>query len=284
VLAKLGITQEAFKPNRTPATGYENLRPATDKDERINITEYQQAIGCVMYAMIFTRPDIAFILGKLSQYMSDPAKPHGHALKSLLRYLKSTVKTRIRYGPGGVHDTAVLYSDADWASDKVDRKSVSGSVTMFYGGPISWSSKKQRSVATSSCESEYMALASCAKQGQWFAQVFRDLGFAKYIGPDPELVQMLGDNQGSLALTKNAHLNERSKHIDICYHFVRDLAERGRLRVDYIPTANMVADGMTKPLERVAFERFKRQMGLAEQFVARRDSSKETRICSEGEC
>ncbi|CZS94184.1 uncharacterized protein RAG0_04240 [Rhynchosporium agropyri] len=113
-----------------------------------------------------------------------------------------------------------------------------GSVVMFYGGPISWASKKQRSVATSSCESEYMALAACAKQG---------------------------DNQGAIALTKNAYLNERSKHIDIAYHFVRDLAERGRLKVDYIPTDEMVADGMTKPLDRVAFEKFKRQMGLVEE-------------------
>ncbi|CCE29432.1 uncharacterized protein CPUR_03125 [Claviceps purpurea 20.1] len=84
VLDQFGITKEAFKPKRTPGTGYENLRPATDKDERINVTEYQQGIGKIMYAMIFTRPDIAFVLGKLSQFMSDPAKHHGHALKSLL--------------------------------------------------------------------------------------------------------------------------------------------------------------------------------------------------------
>ncbi|CCE32516.1 uncharacterized protein CPUR_06376 [Claviceps purpurea 20.1] len=263
VLDKFGITQETHKPKTVPATGYENLRPANDNDERINVNEYQQAIGSVMYAMIFTRPDIAFVVGKLSQFMSDPAKHHGQALKSLLRYLKSTIKTKIRYGPGGDRNTFALYSDADWASDKTDRKSISGSVTMFYGGPISWSSKKQRSVATSSCESEYMALASCAKQGQWIAQIFRDLGLPKYIGKDPKRVQMLGDNQGAIAFTKNAHLNDRSKHIDICYHFIRDLAEKGLMTVDFIPTDEMIADGMTKPLGRIAFERFKSQMGLS---------------------
>ena len=147
-----------------------------------------------MFAMVLTRPDIAFVLGKLSQYMSDPAEHHGHALKNLMRYLKSTVKQRLRYGPGGVFKHFVVYSDADWASDKSDRKSVSGSVTMFYNGPISWSSKKQRSVATSSCESEYMALSTCTKQGQWIAQIFRDLNFIKYIGKNPNLVHMLGDN------------------------------------------------------------------------------------------
>jgi hypothetical protein len=262
VLEKFGITKETAKTKRIPAADYESLRPANGTDKRINVTEYQQAIGSLMYAMIFTRPDIAFVLGKLSQFMSDPAEHHGYALKFLFRYLKSTVKQRIRYGPGGDHEYFVLYSDADWATDKVDRKSVSGSIAMFFGGPTSWSSKKQRSVATSSCESEYMALASCVKQGQWIAQILRDLGYAKYIGKNSNLVQMFGDNQGAIALTENAHLNDRSKHVDICYHYIRDLVENGRCRVDYIPTNDMVADGMTKPLQRVKFERFKEQMGL----------------------
>ena len=195
-----------------------------------------------MFAMILTRPDIAFTLGKLSQYMSDPAEHHGHALKGLMRYLKSTVKQKLRYGPGGAHEHFVVYSDADWAGDKSDRKSVSGSVGMFYG-VISWSSKKQRSVATSSCESEYMALSTCAKQGQWIAQILRDLKLPKYIGENTDTVRMLGDNQGALALMKNPHLHEHSKHIDICYHYIRDLAEKGKVDVEYIPTAEMIADG-----------------------------------------
>jgi hypothetical protein len=156
----------------------------------------------------------------------------------------------------------LLYSDADWASDKTDRKSVSGFVVMFYGGPISWGSKKQRSVATSSCESEYMALAMCTKQGQWIAQIFRDLELGKYIGKNPDTVQMLGDNQGSLALVKNPHLHERSKHIDISYHFIRDLHERRRLDIAYIPTKDMTADGMTKPLQRAGFVRFRELLGV----------------------
>ncbi|KAF7569560.1 UBN2 multi-domain protein [Pyrenophora tritici-repentis] len=232
---------------KIPSADYTSFRPATDNDTRIDITEYQQVIGSLMFAMVLTRPDIAFTLGKLSQYMSDPAEHHGHALKNLLRYLRSTVTLKLRYGPG---------------DDMVDRKSVSGSTAMFYGGPISWSSKKQRSVATSSCESEYIALSTCCKQGQWIAQMFRDLGFPKYIGKDTNKVQMLGDNQGAIALTKNPHLHERSKHIDVCYHFIRDLAEQGKLDVAYVPTADMVADGMTKPLQRVAFERFKNQLGV----------------------
>ena len=262
VFDRFGMSNKKYKDKKIPSADYKSLRPATDDDTRIDITEYQQGIGSLMFAMVLTRPDIAFTLGKLCQYMSDPVEHHGHALKSLLRYLRSTATMKLRYGPGGAHSKFVIYSDADWASDAADRRSVSGSVAMFYGGPISWSSKKQRSVATSSCESEYMALSTSCKQGQWIAQVFRDLGFPEYIGKDTNKVLMLGDNQGAIALTKNPHLHERSKHIDICYHFIRDLVEQGKLEVTYVPSADMVADGMTKPLQRVAFEKFRNQLGV----------------------
>ncbi|KAI0999788.1 hypothetical protein K3495_g8413 [Podosphaera aphanis] len=214
-----------------------------------------------MYAMVLTRPDIAFALGKLSQYMSDPAQHYGSAVKILMRYLKATVSQKLRYGRARGTQFSV-YSDADWASDKADRKSVSGGVIMFYGGPISWLSRKQRSVATSSCDSEYIALSISAKQRQWVAQVFRDLKRSEYIGKNPDRVQMCGDNQGSLTLVKNPHLHERSKHIDVCFHYVRDIAEKGKLIVEYIPTSEMIADGMTKPLARINFEKFKIQLGL----------------------
>jgi len=263
VLDKFGITTAQHKSRSIPASDYTHFRPAADTDKRINVAEYQQGIGSLMYASVFTRPDIAFVMGKLSQYMSEPAEHHGHALKDLMRYLKSTASQKLRFGPGGAYEHFVVYSDADWASDKADRKSVSGMVIMFYGGPISWSSKKQRSVATSTCESEYMALSTCGKQGQWTAQIFRDLSRPQYIGKG-ETVTMLGDNQGALALVKNPHLHERSKHIDICYHYIRDLAEKKKLEVIYIPTGDMVADAMTKPLNRVSFGRFKAQLGVVE--------------------
>lgn len=168
--------------------------------------------------------------------MSNPAQHNGNALKNLIRYLKSTLTQKLCYILKGCK-TFVVYSDADWVGDKYDRKSVSGKVSTSYGGPISWSSNKQRSVATSSRESKYIALATSAKQGQWLAQVFRDLRRGQYIGKNLDFVQMYGDDQGALALIKNPHLHERSKHIDVCFHFIRDLAEKGKLIVDYIPTA-----------------------------------------------
>ena len=262
-LTELGIPKAKYKPAKIPAADYEHLRPATADEERIDAGEYSKTVGTFMYAMVMTRPDIAFVLGRLAQYMSDPAVFHGHALKNLMRYLRSTVSQKLRFGPGGAHEaTFGVYTDADWASDKTDRKSISGGVGMYYGGPYSWAAKKQRSVATSSAESEYMSQAMYAKQGQWTAQIFRDLGMPECVNTNGETVQMFGDNQGAIALTKNPQLHERSKHIDICYHFIRDLAEQKKLDIQYIPTEEMVADGMTKPLARVAFERFKKQLGV----------------------
>ena len=117
-------------------------------------------------------------------------------------------------------------------------------------------------MATSSTESEYMAMSSCAKQSQWIVQVLKDIGFPRYIGNDPYAAKIKGDNQGALALVKNPHLHERSKHIDIQYHHIRDLEARKRIAISYIPTTDMVADGMTKPLDRIAFQRFKDLMGM----------------------
>jgi hypothetical protein len=198
-------------------------------------------------------------------------------VKELGRYLRSTIKQKIRYGPAGTKfgptkeaclkvydpDMLSLYTDADWANMK-DRKSISGHVAMLFNGPVAYGSKKQRSVSTSSCEAEYIGMSTCCKQGQWIAQVLRDMGFPEYIGSDSSTVEMRADNQGAIALAKNPHLHERSKHIDISYHHIRDLEEQRKMRITYVPTSEMIADGFTKPLDRVAFKRFKDMLGLVD--------------------
>lgn len=251
----------------TPASNLESLLAAEEGETPIDSTQYSRAIGKLMFGMVYTRPDIAHTLGRLSQFMKAPVERHGHAVKWLLQYIRSTIKQKLRYGPGGPHqDTMGIYTDGDWASDKRDRKSVSGGVGIFYGGPFAWASKKQSSVSTSSAESEYISQAMYAKLGQWAAQIWKDLGVPEYINSNEErTVQMFGDNQGALALVKNPHLHERSKHIDICYHFIRDLAEKKKLNITYIPTGDMVADGMTKPLLRIAHQRFRQQMGVVDE-------------------
>lgn len=226
-----------------------------------------------MFAAVCTRPDISFHIGRLSQNLQDPTERHASGIKELGRYLRDTIKQRIRYGPPlnastkadhkGLYRESllVLYSDADWANMK-DRKSISGYVATLFGGPVSFASRKQKSVSTSSTESEYVGMAMCCKQGQWLAQILRDMGYPEFIGSNPRTVDMRADNQGAMALVKNPHLHERSKHIDISYHHIRDLEATKRMQTTYIPTDQMVADGFTKPLEKTAFERFKSMLGF----------------------
>ena len=260
VLNKFGMNNAKFKRRGTPMRNYEGLKPIQPDKECHDPTEYQQVVGSLMYAMVYTRPDIAFALGKLSQHMQKPSETHWNYLKALMRYLRSALNLRLRFGRG--NSRLEVYTDADWAGQKTDRKSTSGGVAMLFGGPVYWQSKVQRSVATSSTESEYMAMSINAKTTQWLAQVLRDLEYPELIGDNGKTVQMLADNQGAIALAKNPHLHERSRHIDISYHYIRDLVKQEKVKVKYIPTVEMTADGFTKPLERVAFEKFKDQLGM----------------------
>ena len=119
----------------TLITNLDSLLVVRDNEKQINAEQYSKGIGQLMYAMVLTRPDIAFTLGRLSQYMKKPVERHGHALKWLLQYVRSTLKQKLRLGPGGAHSSQMgVYIDADWASNKVDRKSISREVSMFYGG------------------------------------------------------------------------------------------------------------------------------------------------------
>ncbi|SLM41027.1 hypothetical protein LPUS_11908 [Lasallia pustulata] len=236
--ARFGITQASFKKNLKPLNGYDQIQPAMEGERYIDVSEYQQAVGSFMHAMVYTRPDIAFATGKVAQFMSAPVERHGQAVKNLFRYLKTTASFKLRFGPGGI-SRLVVYADSDWDGDRADRKSTSGSVAKFYDGSISWGSKKQKSV-------------------------LRDLDRGKYIGSDPRMVQMCGDNQGALELIKNPHLHDRSKHIDIQYHYVRDLYEDGRIELEYILTDEMPADGLTKPLESIKFARFRQMLGMVQ--------------------
>jgi len=182
------------------------------------------------------------------------------AVARVFRYLAGTKDLKLVLG--GTHSEISGYSDADWAGQKWDRKSTSGSAGILCGGAITWASRVQRSVATSSTESEYMAMSGTAKTSQWVAQVLRDIGYPKYIGTKAIYIDIRGDNQGALALIKNPHLHERSKHIDICYHHIRDLAERQRIDVSYIPTDEMIADILTKNLGHTKHNYFVEKLGM----------------------
>lgn len=264
MLRQYNMDHGATSPaTRLPMAKAADLMQAQDNDELTAKGEYQKRIGSVMFPMVYTRPDIAFAAGKLAQFMDKPTAKHAQALKSLMRYLRSTTDLRICYGPYGKSaDRVVGFSDADYAGDRSDRKSTSGQLFLLGGGPISWRSRKQHAVSTSTTEAEYIALCSAAKQAKWISQFLMDIGYDKYISPNRRTVRIYGDNKASITLVGQPQINERSKHIDIAYHFVRDLRKKGFISTEYIPSKDMIADGLTKPLPNPLFSQHRRLMGL----------------------
>ena len=156
--------------------------------------------------------------------------------------------------------TILGYSDSDWAGDRDSRRSTSGFVFMLNNGPVSWSSKRQATVALSSTEAEYVALTQTAKEATWLRLLMTELGLSTTdnhaeinVEKSECSMAVMGDNQSSIALANNPVFHARTKHIDIQHHYVRDEVLQGRIKLSYIPTEDMLADGLTKALSHVKF-------------------------------
>lgn len=218
--------------------------PSTDEERNeMKNRPYRELIGGLIYLSNATRPDIAFAANVLSRFCSDPGRDHWLIAKRVLRYLKATSDYGITY----VSDAESLkaYTDSDWAGDVDDRKSCSGNVLMLAGSPISWKSRKQKSVALSTMEAEYTALAEVAREVIYIKRLLVHMGFEKY-AKSPSNV--FCDNQSAIYLSKNPVFHKRSKHIDISFHFVRELVEKKDIVVNYLRTDYMLADILTKSL------------------------------------
>jgi hypothetical protein len=153
------------------------------------------------------------------------------------------------------------YTDADWVGNVETRQSTSGYVYFLYGGAISWKSTRQKAVTLSSTESEYYGLSNAAREAAWLRLLLKELN---YEGGDVKPTLIYGDNQGSLALAENPEFHQRTKHVDIQYHYIRQQVEEGNVQLAYKKTADMVADGMTKPLNGPKHAIFTKMLGLEE--------------------
>jgi hypothetical protein len=233
--------------------------------------EYQRAIGSLMYAMVQTRPDIAYAVSTLAQYSSNPDDTHWTAMKRIFRYLKGTAHLGIEYSRDARRGNELVgYSDADYAGDRDNRRSTSGFVFMLAGGPVTWTSRKQSSVALSTCEAEYMAMSKACTEAMWLRKLLHEVDFSTPSTPPQtnlgvKIKPMLyADNQGAIALTENPVFHNKTKHIENQYHYIRERVAEGSLWVRYVSTDNMIADGLTKPLSRIKFQKFVQQVGLKE--------------------
>ena len=150
------------------------------------------------------------------------------------------------------------YTDADWGGDQVDRRSTTGFAFLFGGGAVSWSSKKQRTVALSSTEAEYMAATQATKEAIWFRRLLKEIGYFTSNIP----TTIFADNQGCIALAKNLAYHARTKHIDVQHHFIREKVEDGEIELIYCSTKEMVADILTKSISRDKLQKFTEGLGL----------------------
>jgi hypothetical protein len=232
-----------------------------DRASEAVIRDYQTVIGGLMFAMICTRPDIAYAINTLAQFASNPLPVHSQALKRVLRYLRGTVDRRVTYTGTDAADSQpelIGYSDASWGGGAGSR-SVTGYAFMLAGGVISWQSAKQKTVALSTVEAEYMATAAAVKEAIWWRSFFSGLGH-----DTSRPTALYSDSQGSIALAHNPDHHARTKHIDIRYHFIRQHVADKTIALTFVGTQAMAADIFTKPLEYVAYERGARMLGLSE--------------------
>ena len=236
----------------TPMNVGEALR-AEDGTGKASSRHFRSIVGGLNY-LSNTRPDITHSISVVSRFMHNPSLHHLGAAKRILRYVAGTLDYGVWYNNV---DNFRLYgfTDSDYAGSLDDRKSTSGQVFFLGSGAVSWSSKKQDTVALSSSETEYMAATSSACQATWLRKILADFGQAKIGATD-----IYCDKKSAIAMSRNPSFHSRTKHIDIRYHFIRALIMKGEIQLKYTGTNQQVADIMTKSLP----------TGKHEYFILRR--------------
>ncbi|KAM1416362.1 hypothetical protein ACFX2I_007917 [Malus domestica] len=204
-------------------------------------TLYRSLVGALQY-LTFTRPDIAFAVNNVCQYMNAPTDIHFAMVKRILRFLQGTLHCGLTYISRGPV-TVTAYSDSDWAADLNTRRSITGYVVYLGQNPVSWQSKKQSSVSRSSTEAEYRALAHTTADISWIRLILKDLH--EFV-PSPPVLYC--DNQSAIALSLNPVQHSRIKHLETDFHFVRERVQKGDLIVEYVCTKAQIADVLTKGL------------------------------------
>lgn len=247
---------ENSKPVSTPIDPGTKLTKATETSKLVNKELYQSAVGSLLYLSTRTRPDIAHAVGNVSRFCSQPTMEHWKAVKHILRYLNGT------QGYGLLYDKKKAtnlrgYSDADWAGNLDDRRSTSGYVFKLSGAAVSWRSKRQTCVALSTAEAEYMALASTAQEAVWMQNLQSAL-----LGSPVTPTLIYEDNQSTICMARSPQYHGRAKHVDIKFHYVRELVERETVKLEYCPSKEMVADLLTKGLGSTQFVRLRELLGL----------------------
>jgi hypothetical protein len=254
ILERYGMSNS--RPISTPALPYEHLIKLSSSE--VDTKSYQHALSSLMYPMLGTRPNLGYAIAALGRHTANPGPDHQRALEHIFQYLQGISDQQLVFKqgtPGG--PTLFGYADTDWASDVNDRKLTSSYMFKLAGAAVSWSSKKQTSVALSSTEAEYISGAHAAKEAVWLRQLLSELGLNT---SSPTVLHV--DNQSAIAIAKNPEFHDHTKHIDIHYHFLRQVVKDRTVELQYTLTRDQVADALTKGLPPASFNKFRDAMGV----------------------
>jgi hypothetical protein len=243
------------KPCSTPVDTQTKLSEATGEPVK-DPTGYRSLAGALQY-LTFTRPDISYAMQSVCLHMHDPQEPHLAALKRLLRYLRGTVDYRLLLHRS-TSSELVVYTDADWAGCSDTQRSTSGYAVFFGGNLVSWSSKRQPVVSRSSAEAEYRAMANDVAETAWLRQLLAELH-----SPLSRSMMVYCDNVSAVYLSTNLVQHQRTKHVEIDLHFIRDYVADGVVRVLHVPTTSQFVDIFTKGLPSSTFAEFRSSLNIS---------------------
>ena len=258
ILEEFGMAE--CKPSRTPISPSVQLSD-TDSSRlgRSDHKLFRRLIGRLIFLVTATRPDISYAVNQLSQFLAEPRQVHLAAAKHVLRYIQATKDYGLVFGAKG-RQGLVAYADSAYANS-VRSRSTTGFVFMINGSPVTWNSRKQTVTAQSSTEAEYMAVSEAAKQAIWIRHFLYSIGKETVYNMAPTTIYE--DNQGAIKLADNPVNHPKTKHIAVRYHAIREHIANGEIRLEYLPTDRMVADGLTKATNHVTQERLVDGLGLA---------------------
>ena len=250
------------KPVSTPLTAHfklsSDLCPQTDEEmERMSHVPYSSAVGSLMYAMVCTRPDLAYAVSSVSRYMHNPGKDHWSAVKWIFRYLKGTSNIGLVFDRSKAATNGVIgYVDSDYGGDLDRRRSLSGYIFTLCNSAISWKATLQSIAALSTTEAEYISATEGVKEALWLRGLVNELGLSQ------DVLIVFCDSQSAIHLTKNSRYHDKTKHIDVKRHFIRDIVTVGNVVVQKIHTSENPADMLTKPLPNTKFQHCLDLVGL----------------------
>jgi hypothetical protein len=224
-------------PKKIPA--YPGTRLEKKEPEEAVSFPYQDAVGSLLYLALVTRPDIAFAVGQVES----PNSSHVTAVHHIISYLKGTSSHGICFDGYAPPSYPIGYSDADWSGCLDSRGSITGTIFILYGGPIAWSSHRQKCISTSTVEAEYVAASEATKEAVWIRRILQDF---RIDNGEPIIIK--SDNQGAIQLTCHLAQRQRTKHINITYHFIRSKQEYREIDIQFVNSEHQWADFLTKPL------------------------------------